>query len=123
MSSFKQPPSEELDHDFMWRYVRYLPERGRIGIFNRSYYEDVLVVRVHPEILKRQKKAFSTMHDTYKQDYLTQAERHIAIAEDRIARQKRILDELVQAGRRPIAPSRCFMLWRRACTPLNSITR
>jgi PPK2 family polyphosphate:nucleotide phosphotransferase len=53
--SFKQPSSEELDHDFMWRYVRYLPERGRIGIFNRSYYEEVLVVRVHPEILERQK--------------------------------------------------------------------
>ena len=53
--SFKQPSSEELDHDFMWRYVRHLPERGRIGIFNRSYYEEVLVVRVHPEILERQK--------------------------------------------------------------------
>jgi PPK2 family polyphosphate:nucleotide phosphotransferase len=53
--SFKQPSSEELDHDFMWRYVRHLPERGRIGIFNRSYYEEVLVVRVHPEILKGQK--------------------------------------------------------------------
>jgi PPK2 family polyphosphate:nucleotide phosphotransferase len=53
--SFKQPSSEELDHDFMWRYVRNLPERGRIGIFNRSYYEEVLVVRVHAEILKRQK--------------------------------------------------------------------
>jgi PPK2 family polyphosphate:nucleotide phosphotransferase len=53
--SFKQPSPEELDHDFMWRYVRNLPERGRIGIFNRSYYEEVLVVRVHPEILKRQK--------------------------------------------------------------------
>jgi len=47
--------SEELDHDFMWRYVRSLPERGRIGIFNRSYYEEVFVVRVHAEILKRQK--------------------------------------------------------------------
>jgi PPK2 family polyphosphate:nucleotide phosphotransferase len=53
--SFKQPSAEELDHDFMWRYVRHLPERGRIGIFNRSYYEEVLVVRVHPEILERQK--------------------------------------------------------------------
>jgi PPK2 family polyphosphate:nucleotide phosphotransferase len=52
--SFKQPTSEELDHDFMWRCVRHLPERGRIGIFNRSYYEEALVVRVHPEILKRQ---------------------------------------------------------------------
>jgi PPK2 family polyphosphate:nucleotide phosphotransferase len=55
VSSFKQPSSEDLDHDFMWRYVRHLPQRGRIGIFNRSYYEEVLVVRVHPEILKRQK--------------------------------------------------------------------
>ena len=55
VSSFKQPSSEELDHDFMWRYIRHLPERGRIGIFNRSYYEEVLVVRVHPEILKAQK--------------------------------------------------------------------
>ena len=52
--SFKQPSSEDLDHDFMWRYSRRLPERGRIGIFNRSYYEEVLVVRVHEEILKRQ---------------------------------------------------------------------
>lgn len=53
--SFKQPTSEDLDHDFMWRYQRCLPERGRIGIFNRSYYEEVLVVRVHEEILKAQK--------------------------------------------------------------------
>ncbi len=53
--SFKQPSAEELDHDFMWRYARCLPERGRIGIFNRSYYEEVLVVRVHPELLERQK--------------------------------------------------------------------
>jgi PPK2 family polyphosphate:nucleotide phosphotransferase len=53
--SFKQPSSEDLDHDFLWRYVKRLPERGRIGIFNRSYYEEVLVVRVHEDILKRQK--------------------------------------------------------------------
>jgi PPK2 family polyphosphate:nucleotide phosphotransferase len=53
--SFKQPSAEELDHDFLWRAARNLPERGRIGIFNRSYYEEVLVVRVHPEILERQK--------------------------------------------------------------------
>jgi PPK2 family polyphosphate:nucleotide phosphotransferase len=53
--SFKQPSSEDLAHDFMWRYSKNLPERGRIGIFNRSYYEEVLVVRVHEEILKRQK--------------------------------------------------------------------
>ena len=49
--SFKQPSAEELDHDFLWRTNKCLPERGRIGIFNRSYYEEVLVVRVHPEIL------------------------------------------------------------------------
>src|SRR5215469_5298647 len=53
--SFKQPSSEDLSHDFMWRYAKSLPERGRIGIFNRSYYEEVLVVRVHQEILKRQR--------------------------------------------------------------------
>lgn len=52
--SFKQPSAEELDHDFLWRTTRRLPERGRIGIFNRSYYEEVLIVRVHPEILRRQ---------------------------------------------------------------------
>ena len=52
--SFKKPTSEDLDHNFLWRYMRCLPERGRIGIFNRSYYEDVLVVKVHPELLGRQ---------------------------------------------------------------------
>ncbi len=53
--SFKQPSPEELDHDFLWRTTKCLPERGRIGIFNRSYYEEVLVVRVHSEFLKSQK--------------------------------------------------------------------
>ncbi len=52
--SFKAPSAEELDHDFLWRYAKDLPERGRIGIFNRSYYEEVLVVRVHPDILAKQ---------------------------------------------------------------------
>src|ERR1019366_196845 len=52
--SFKQPNAEELKHDFLWRTTRRLPERGRIGIFNRSYYEEVLIVRVHPEILRAQ---------------------------------------------------------------------
>ena len=52
--SFKHPSAEELDHDFLWRTERCLPERGRIGIFNRSYYEEVLIVRVHPEILEAQ---------------------------------------------------------------------
>ena len=52
--SFKQPSAEELEHDFLWRTTRSLPERGRIGIFNRSYYEEVMIVRVHPEILRGQ---------------------------------------------------------------------
>ncbi len=54
VTSFKAPSAEELDHDFLWRCARALPERGRIGIFNRSYYEEVLVVKVHPEHLDRQ---------------------------------------------------------------------
>ena len=53
--SFKSPSTQELDHDFMWRTMRCMPERGRIGIFNRSYYEEVLVVRVHPDYLDSQK--------------------------------------------------------------------
>jgi PPK2 family polyphosphate:nucleotide phosphotransferase len=61
--SFKAPSSEELDHDFMWRTLRCLPERGRIGIFNRSYYEEMLVVRVHPELLHGQKVPPSLVTD------------------------------------------------------------
>ena len=53
--AFKQPSQEDLDHDFLWRHVKCLPQRGRIGIFNRSYYEEVLVVRVHPELLEAQR--------------------------------------------------------------------
>ena len=55
VSSFKQPSARELDHDYLWRTTRALPERGRIGVFNRSYYEEVLVVRVHPEYLGSQR--------------------------------------------------------------------
>ena len=74
--SFKQPSSEELDHDFLWRYAIRLPERGRIGIFNRSYYEEVLVVRVHEEILKRQKLPA----DAHRQTHLGRAvARHCAV--------------------------------------------
>jgi PPK2 family polyphosphate:nucleotide phosphotransferase len=54
VSGFKQPSVDELEHDFLWRTMRRLPERGRIGIFNRSYYEEVLIVRVHPEMLRSQ---------------------------------------------------------------------
>ena len=53
--SFQKPSAEELDHDFLWRTAQRLPERGRIGILNRSYYEEVLVVRVHPELLEAQR--------------------------------------------------------------------
>lgn len=52
--SFKHPTTEEIEHDFLWKSITRLPERGRIGIFNRSYYEEVLIVRVHPEILRSQ---------------------------------------------------------------------
>ncbi len=62
--SFKQPTSRDLDHDFLWRTSCSLPERGRIGIFNRSYYEEVLIVRVHPEILESQKLPDSVTLDT-----------------------------------------------------------
>ncbi len=55
ISSFRTPTEEELNHDFLWRYVKALPERGRIGIFNRSYYEDVLIVKVRPEVFQKQK--------------------------------------------------------------------
>jgi PPK2 family polyphosphate:nucleotide phosphotransferase len=55
VTSFKQPSSEELDHDYLWRYMRNVPARGQIGIFNRSYYEELLVVKVHQELLARQK--------------------------------------------------------------------
>ena len=55
VTSFKVPSAEELDHDFLWRTTKALPERGRIGIFNRSYYEETIVVRVHPELLGKQK--------------------------------------------------------------------
>lgn len=68
--SFKVPSSEELDHDFLWRYARRLPGRGQIGIFNRSHYEEVLVVRVHQENLARQKLPQAAKHgDVWKRRY------------------------------------------------------
>ncbi|MCZ7557646.1 MAG: polyphosphate kinase 2 family protein [Bacteroidia bacterium] len=68
--SFKAPSAEELDHDYLWRCMKRLPERGRIGIFNRSYYEEVLVTRVHPEILERQKHPGKAMgKDLWKQRF------------------------------------------------------
>ncbi|HSQ76037.1 MAG TPA: polyphosphate kinase 2 family protein [Bacteroidota bacterium] len=68
--SFKSPSAEELDHDFLWRCLKALPERGRIGIFNRSYYEEVLIVRVHPEFLRAQRLPEEAMGDSiWKQRY------------------------------------------------------
>ena len=79
--SFKQPTPEELDHDFLWRTTQCLPERGRIGIFNRSYYEEVLVVKVHPEYLKGQKlpDGFDMKH-VWQQRYesIHEHEKHLA---------------------------------------------
>lgn len=70
VSSFKAPTSEELDHDFLWRCQKQLPERGRIGIFNRSYYEEVLVVRVHENLLRAQKLPTKLIHkDIWEQRY------------------------------------------------------
>jgi len=80
VSSFKSPSAEELDHDFLWRCAKRLPERGRIGIFNRSYYEETLVVRVHPEYLSGQKLPAKTKpKDLWKQRYktITNFERHL----------------------------------------------
>ncbi len=67
--SFKAPSAEELDHDYLWRCATRLPERGRIGIFNRSYYEEVLVTRVHPELLEHQKLPAESMKDIWKRRY------------------------------------------------------
>src|SRR6188472_3731234 len=80
--AFKQPSAEELDHDFLWRIQRALPERGRIGIFNRSHYEEVLVVRVHPEYLASQHlphvpKDLDELWDE-RFDSINEAERHWA---------------------------------------------
>jgi PPK2 family polyphosphate:nucleotide phosphotransferase len=80
VSSFKAPSAEELDHDFLWRCARRLPERGRIGIFNRSYYEETLVVRVHPEFLAGQKLPPKTKtKDLWKQRFkdISNFERHV----------------------------------------------
>ena len=79
--SFKHPSAEELDHDFLWRTTRCLPERGRIGIFNRSYYEEVLIVRVHPEILAAQRLPAETTRDDdfwrHRYKSITDFEKHI----------------------------------------------
>ena len=80
VTSFKVPTSEETDHNFLWRYTRALPARGEIGIFNRSYYEDVLVVKVHPEILDNQKLPPGKRGDKFwnaRYDDINAFERHL----------------------------------------------
>ncbi len=72
VTAFKSPSHEELDHDYLWRCAKKLPERGRIGIFNRSYYEEVLVVRVHPEMLKSQRLPKEVMTKTFWKDRFDQ---------------------------------------------------
>ena len=79
--SFKQPSSEELDHDFLWRTAKSLPQRGRIGVFNRSYYEEVLVLRVHPEYLGGQKLPYKVeLDELWQQRYesIRDHEKHLA---------------------------------------------
>ncbi len=71
VKSFKAPSGEELAHDFMWRCVKALPQRGNIGIFNRSYYEEVLIVKVHPEILKKQNLPYFDQHQKAGNDFWT----------------------------------------------------
>ena len=77
--SFKKPSAEELDHNFLWRYMKALPERGRIGIFNRSYYEDVLVVKVHPEWLDQKRPKGKSDKDFWRERYedINNFERHL----------------------------------------------
>jgi PPK2 family polyphosphate:nucleotide phosphotransferase len=80
VSSFKVPSDEELDHDYLWRYAQHLPARGDIAVFNRSHYEEVLVVRVHPELLERQKlPARARGRDVWKRRYreINEWERHL----------------------------------------------
>jgi PPK2 family polyphosphate:nucleotide phosphotransferase len=77
VASFKRPTDEDLQHNFLWRYMRHLPARGRIGIFNRSYYEDVLVVRVHPEWLEKQQLKPSRTLWRERYDDINNIERHL----------------------------------------------
>ena len=79
VNSFKRPSDEETEHDFLWRYAKALPPRGRIGIFNRSHYEDVLVVRVHPEWLDKQKLSAKRGRSLWEHRYedINQFEKHL----------------------------------------------
>jgi PPK2 family polyphosphate:nucleotide phosphotransferase len=113
VSSFKQPSEEELDHDFLWRVAQALPERGRIGIFNRSHYEEVLTVRVHQEYLARQRLPDAmTGKKIWQQrfDDIRAFERHLArngtlvlkffLNVSRDEQRKRFLDRIDEPGKR-----------------------
>jgi PPK2 family polyphosphate:nucleotide phosphotransferase len=113
VTSFKAPSAEELDHDFMWRHAVRLPTRGRIGIFNRSYYEEVLVVRVHPELLaKQQLPANARGSGIWRQRFadICAFERHLAYNGTRVLKfflhvskqeqRKRFLDRLDDPDKR-----------------------
>jgi PPK2 family polyphosphate:nucleotide phosphotransferase len=112
VTSFKAPSPEELDHDFLWRCMKALPERGRIGIFNRSYYEEVLVVRVHQELLARQKlPARAVTKDIWKErcEDIAAVERYLArngylvlkffLNVSRDEQKKRFLERLDEPGK------------------------
>jgi PPK2 family polyphosphate:nucleotide phosphotransferase len=111
--AFKAPSTEELDHDFLWRIAKALPERGRIGIFNRSHYEDVLVARVHPEILARARLPKAAMtKDIWNERFksIREFERHLArngvlilkffLNVSREEQRKRFLARLDEPGKR-----------------------
>ena len=110
--SFKAPSAEELDHDFLWRIAKALPERGRIGIFNRSHYEEVLVVRVHPELLARQRLPRELTRDIWKQRFesIREFEQHLAqngvvilkffLHVSKEEQRRRFLDRLEEPGKR-----------------------
>jgi PPK2 family polyphosphate:nucleotide phosphotransferase len=111
--SFKAPSAQELDHDFLWRTTVALPERGRIGVFNRSYYEEVLVVRVHPEFLKGQRLPNSLVTDKIWQQRMEDIrnfEKHMTRSGTKILKfflhiskeeqRKRFLDRLDEPGKR-----------------------
>jgi PPK2 family polyphosphate:nucleotide phosphotransferase len=111
--SFKAPSAQELDHDFLWRTTKVLPERGRIGIFNRSYYEEVLVVRVHPKILQGQKLPPTLVTDRIWQERfesIRDFERHLArngtailkffLHVSKEEQRQRFLDRIEEPGKR-----------------------
>ena len=104
VSSFKSPSPEELDHDFLWRCMKCLPERGRIGIFNRSYYEEVLVVRVHPEILANAKTAAPAGDQKYLGRTISGHSRFRTLSFPQRLRDPQVLSQRVQEGAEETVP-------------------